>query len=74
MIVIAMLSIAMLALAVLLNHFFPVNSREASTEPRPTISPAPTATPVPAPTPVPDPTETVAAFPVSYTHLTLPTN
>ena len=62
MIVIAMLSIAMLALAVLLNHFFSVNSREASTEPRPTISPAPTATPVPAPTPVPDPTETVAAF------------
>lgn len=62
MIVIVMLSIAMLALAVLLNHFFPVNSREASTEPKPTISPVPTATPVPAPTPVPDPTETVAAF------------
>ena len=57
---IIILSIAMLATAVILNQFFPAKSQETSTEPVSTVTPEPTATP--APTPTPDPTEKIATF------------
>lgn len=62
MIIIALLSIAMLALAVLLNQFLQVNSRETSTEEVETMSPTPAATQTPTSVPTPNPTETIAAF------------
>lgn len=60
MAIIILLSIAMLAIAVILNQFFPSNSREVSTKPVPTATAKPTATP--KPTPTPDPTEKIATF------------
>lgn len=63
---IILLSIAMLATAVILNQFFPANSRETATEPINKTTPKPTpqftATPVPEITPTPDPTKKVATF------------
>lgn len=61
-IIISLMSIAMLALAMLLNHFLPVNSRETSVEPVSTSTPKPTVTPTPVVTPTPDPTKKIATF------------
>lgn len=62
--IIILLSIAMLAAAVILNQFFPSSSRETSTEPVNTATWEPTASPVPTaiPTPTPNPTTKIATF------------
>lgn len=63
---IILLSIAMLVAAVILNEYFPSETKKTSTEAlmsaSPTATTAVTATAAPTPTPTPDPTETVATF------------
>lgn len=61
---IILLSIAMLAAAVILNQYFPSKTKKTSTEPVMSASPVPTATATATvvPTPTPDPTEKIASF------------
>lgn len=65
-VIISLMSIAMLVLAVLLNHFLQVNSRETAAQPASTsfatATPAAVPTESPKPTATPDPTKKIATF------------
>lgn len=63
MAIIIVLSIVMLTIAVLLNQFFPADSKKTASDSVTVTGVATaTATPTVAPTPVPDPTEKIATF------------
>lgn len=61
MAIIMILSIVMLASAVLLNKFFPSKSQETASD-SVTVTASAVATATPVPTPTPDPTEKIATF------------